>query len=45
MHGSNYMFKYMGMKWYLLELCLYALGTVVFAVSTLIDWCLERRVD
>ena len=37
LHGSSYMFDYMGMKWYLLELSLYALGTVIFAVSTLVD--------
>jgi adiponectin receptor len=45
LHGSDYMFKYMGMKWYLLELCLYGLGTVIFAVSRLVDWHLERHVD
>ncbi|KAK4553671.1 hypothetical protein LTR86_009169 [Recurvomyces mirabilis] len=31
LHGSDYMFNYMGMKWYLIELSLYALGTLIYA--------------
>ncbi|KAI4910662.1 hypothetical protein J4E90_006917 [Alternaria incomplexa] len=31
LHGSRYMFDYMGMKWYLIELSLYAAGTLIFA--------------
>jgi adiponectin receptor len=37
LHGSDYMFRYMGMKWYLIELSLYATGTLIFAVSRLIN--------
>jgi predicted membrane channel-forming protein YqfA (hemolysin III family) len=33
LHGSDYMFDHMGMKWYLIELSLYAIGTLIFAVS------------
>jgi adiponectin receptor len=33
LYGSHYMFEYMGMKWYLIELSLYASGTLIFAVS------------
>jgi len=36
LHGSRYMFDYMGMKWYLIELALYATGTVIFAVSAIV---------
>jgi len=42
LHGSKYMFDYMGMKWYLIELALYATGTVIFAVSENID-CWDWR--
>jgi len=39
LHRSKYMFDYMGMKWYLIELSLYATGTLIFAVSEIIDSC------
>lgn len=32
LYGSHYMFEYMGMKWYLIELSLYASGTLIFAL-------------
>jgi adiponectin receptor len=37
LHGSDYMFDYMGMERYLIRLSLYATGTLIFAASRLID--------
>lgn len=36
LHGADYMFNYMGMKWYLIELCLYGLGTLIFCSKSLV---------
>ena len=33
LYGYHYMFGYMGMKWYLVELSLYGSGILIFAVS------------
>jgi adiponectin receptor len=33
LYGTDYMLKYAGMKWYLIELALYGAGAAIYAVS------------